>query len=146
MYKYDDGQLDIYSLIKPLEERLHPENRWIVRAKAIPWEELEDKFCDKLYSNIGAPAKPFRIMLGSLLIKQYLRISDAETVRQIQENPYLQYFIGLNEYTYDPVFTPSLFVSFRRRIDQRSMREIRRIVRQATKEKTEPGEEKELDE
>jgi len=134
MYKYDDGQLDIYAFIKPLESMLNMENRWVVRAKAIPWEALEDKYCAKLYSSIGAPAKNFRIMLGSLLIKQYLKISDAETVRQIQENPYLQYFIGLNEFTYDPVFTPSLFVSFRRRIDQKTMREIRKIVRTATKE------------
>ena len=134
MYKYDDGQIDIYSLIKPLEDMLNMENRWVVRAKAIPWEALEDQFCPKLYSGIGAPAKPFRVMLGALLIKQYLKISDAETVRQIQENPYLQYFIGMNEYDYTPVFTPSLFVSFRRRIDQKSMREIRRIVRAATKE------------
>ncbi len=132
MYKYDDGQLDIFSLIKPLEDKLHKDNRWVVRANAIPWQELEDKFCGILYSNLGAPAKPFRVMLGSLLIKQYLKISDAETVRQIQENPYLQYFIGLSEYTYTPVFTPSLFVSFRRRIDQKTMREIRRIVKAST--------------
>ncbi len=132
MYRFDDGQIDIFSLIKPLEDKLQMDNRWVRRADAIPWQELEEKFCSLLYSNLGAPAKPFRVMLGSLLIKQYLKLSDAETVRQIQENPYLQYFIGYNEYTYTPVFTPSLFVSFRRRIPDKAMREIRRIVKEAT--------------
>ena len=41
MYKLPDGQLDIYTLIHPLEDMLDPENRWVVRAGAMPWEELE---------------------------------------------------------------------------------------------------------
>jgi hypothetical protein len=32
--------------------------------------------------------------LGALIIKEKLGISDRETVEQIRENPYLQYFIG----------------------------------------------------
>ena len=43
---------------------------------------------------MGAPAKSFRMALAALIIKEKLRISDRETVEQIQENPYLQYFIG----------------------------------------------------
>ncbi len=31
--------------------------------------------------------------------KERLGSSDEETVEQIRENPYLQYFLGLNEYT-----------------------------------------------
>jgi hypothetical protein len=38
--------------------------------------------------------------LGALIIKEKLGISDRETVEQIKENPYyLQYFIGLGEYS-----------------------------------------------
>jgi hypothetical protein len=35
--------------------------------------------------------------LGALIIKDKLGISDRETVEQIKKNPYLQYFIGLEE-------------------------------------------------
>ena len=37
--------------------------------------------------------------LGSLIIKERLGISDRETVEQIKENPYLQYFIGQTHYS-----------------------------------------------
>ncbi|WP_348225739.1 transposase [Nitrosomonas sp. Is79A3] len=33
--------------------------------------------------------------IGAVIIKHKLSISDEETVEQIRENPYLQYFIGL---------------------------------------------------
>ncbi len=78
---------------------LDPENRWVVRARAMPWEELERVLSAKLYSSRGAPAKPLRMMLGAMMIGDHLKCSDAETVRQIQESPYMQYFVGLNEFT-----------------------------------------------
>jgi hypothetical protein len=47
---------------------------------------------------MGAPGKLFRMALGALIIKEKLGTSDRETVEQIQENPYLQYFIGMTEF------------------------------------------------
>ena len=32
MYKLPDGQLDIFTLIHPLEDMLDPLNRWVLRA------------------------------------------------------------------------------------------------------------------
>jgi hypothetical protein len=37
--------------------------------------------------------------LGALIIKARLGTSDEETVEQIRENPYLQHFLGLSEYS-----------------------------------------------
>ena len=53
--------------------------------------------------------------LGALIIKEKCGYSDIETVEQIKENPYLQYFIGLKEYKYEAPFDPSLMVHFRKR-------------------------------
>ena len=61
----------------------------------------------------GAPALPFRMALGSLIIKEKLGISDWETVEQIKENPYLQYFIGIKSYSNEAPFDPSMLVHFR---------------------------------
>jgi len=36
--------------------------------------------------------------LGAILIPKKLNCTDHETVEQIRENPYLQYFIGIQEY------------------------------------------------
>jgi IS5 family transposase len=65
---------------------------------------------------MGAPAKTFRIALGALIIQERLGISDRETVEQIRENPYLQYFIGLTNYQIEAPFDASMMVYFRKRI------------------------------
>ena len=43
-------------------------------------------------------------------------MSDEETVLQIQENPYLQYFVGLCSYKDEPLFTARLLVEIRKRM------------------------------
>ncbi len=58
----------------------------------------------------------FRMALGALIIKEKLGISDRETVEQIRENPYLQYFIGQSTYSNELPFDPSILVHFRQRI------------------------------
>lgn len=73
---------------------------------------------------MGAPAKPFRMALGALIIKERLGISDRETVEQIRENPYLQYFLGLTSYQEEAPFEASILVHLEaknnRKISQQS--------------------------
>lgn len=57
-----------------------------------------------------------RLIIGSLLIKHKMNLSDEETILAIQENPYMQYFVGLSEFTDRPVFDPTLFVTIRKRL------------------------------
>jgi hypothetical protein len=45
-------------------------------------------------------------------------MSDEETVAQTQENPYLQYFVGLTGYQMQAPFAPSLFVEIRKQMRQ----------------------------
>ncbi len=85
-------------------------------AQLIPWSEFEAEYAENFASSIGAPAKSFRIALGALIIKEKLGTSDRETVEQIRENPYLQYFIGLSFYSNEIPFDASLLVHFRQRI------------------------------
>ncbi len=55
---------------------------------------------------MGTPAKPFRMALTALIIKEKLGTSDLKTVEQIKENPYLQYFIGLSSYSNEASLDP----------------------------------------
>ena len=64
-------------------------------AELIPWNELEDYYAAQFCKGFGAPAKPFRMALGALMIKARLKLTDEELVEQINENPYHQFFIGL---------------------------------------------------
>ena len=78
--------------------RLSQENRWVILAGMIPWSEFEKDYAQNFTEKMGALAKPFRMALGSLIIKEKLGISDQETLEQIRKNPYIQYFIGLKSY------------------------------------------------
>ena len=76
-------------------------------AQIIPWSEFESEYAANFPAAHGAPAKSFRMALGALIIKEKLGISDRETVEQIRENPYLQYFIGQSSYSNELPFDPS---------------------------------------
>ncbi len=112
----------------PSEWKPKEENRWVIMSKIIPWEEFEEEYAKQFSENKGATAKPFRMALGSLIIKEILRISDRETVEQIKENPYLQYFIGLEVYENEEAFDASLLVHFRQRIGMDLVNQINKAM------------------
>ncbi len=91
-------------------------NRWVIMAKIIPWSDFEEEYAQNFTCSTGAPAKSFRMALGALIIKERLGTSDAETVEQIRENPYIQYFLGLSGYSNESPFDSSMLVHFRKRI------------------------------
>jgi transposase, IS5 family len=123
----------------PFEASLAVDNRWVMMAKLIPWEEFEEQYAQNFSPEMGAPAKSFRMALGALIIKEKLGISDRETVEQIRENPYLQHFIGLERYQNEAPFDSSMLVHFRQRIGGDLVNQLnRKIVANIEK-----GEEKE---
>lgn len=111
------GQLSFENFHLPFGGKLSGENRWIKLADLIPWESFESEYAEKFSQRQGAPAKTFRMALGALIIKEKLGTSDEETVEQIRENPYLQYFLVLSEYTDKAPFEASMIVHFRQRLN-----------------------------
>ncbi len=108
--------------------KLAADNRWVQLAQLIPWSEFEQEYAQNFGTEMGPPAKSFRLALGALIIKEKLGISDRETVEQIQENPYLQYFIGQSSYSNEVPFDPSLLVHFRQRISAELVNKVNRAV------------------
>ena len=114
----DEKQINIEDFYLPFGGHLDEENRWVIPSKNIPWIELEDDYKKKLSgSELGAPAKSFRMALGALIIKEKLQISDREVVEQIRETPYLLYFIGMEGYKDQEPFDTSMMVHYRKRLD-----------------------------
>lgn len=143
MYKMDDKrQLDLENFYLPFGGHLNPGNRWVRLAKLIPWAELEEKYSQNFCEDNGAPAKPFRMALGSLLIKEKLDITDRETVEQIKENHYLQYLIGMESYSDEAPFDASLMVHFRKRITDEIINEINELIHRNSIKKNEKADEK----
>nr|WP_226883633.1 IS5 family transposase [Allocoleopsis franciscana] len=121
----------------PFEGKLSQDNRWVIMANLIPWDEFEEEYAKIFSIDMGAPALPFRMALGSLIIKERLGISDRETVEQIKENPYLQYFIGRKHYSNEAPYDASLLVRFRERINVDLVNQINQRMVKKIQEETE---------
>lgn len=141
MYRRPCIQMVIEDFILPFEGKLNANNRWVQLAKVIPWSEIEKKYADLFPSDTGTVAKPLRMALGALLIKERCGFTDRETVEQITENPYLQYFIGLERFQTEPPFDPSLMVHFRKRLDKEIMLKVNEMICRSEKEHDRQNEE-----
>ena len=133
MYRKEDShQLQFADFYLPFGGRLRRDNRWVILAQQIPWPDIEKAYGQQFCEDNGAMAKSARIALGALIIKERLGATDRETVEQIRENPYLQYFLGLSEYTDEELFHPSMMTHFRKRFDQDTLAQINeRIIAKA---------------
>lgn len=132
-------QLVIEGFESPFEKSLNPNNRWVRLAKLLPWDELASiyrkHFPEKL---TGRPSLSPRLVLGAIIIKHMCNLDDRETVDQISENIYMQYFLGYSSFSDTPPFDPSLFVEFRKRLGLTQINAINerilKIKRNADKE------------
>ena len=109
----------------PFDRELNPSNRWIVLSRLIPWDELCNVYWKQVgRSKVGREALSPRIILGSLIIKYLCKLDDRETVDQISENIYIQYFLGYPSFTNDKPFDASLFVDLRKRLGMEAINAI----------------------
>lgn len=140
MYRKRLNQPEFEDFYLPFGGKLRSDNRWVRLAKLIPWAEFEDAYSESFSgSGRGAPAKSVRVALGALIIKERLGTSDAETVEQIAENPYLQYFLGHEEYRDEVPFDSSMFVHFRKRFSEQALSEINDSIVQRSRNAQEPS-------
>lgn len=113
---HSQNQLTIEGFESPFERTMDKNNRWVKLSACIPWDELADAYYQSFNTKTGRPAKDSRLVIGAVIIKHKLKLSDEETVAQIQENPYLQYFCGLKGFSIKAPFAPSLLVEIRKRM------------------------------
>jgi hypothetical protein len=128
MYFKDDKQISLFHFGQSAGLTLDPENRWVKMAHGANWDRIEEKYCHIYCQDNGAPAKPIRLAICSLLIKQIESFADEKLVLHIQENPYMQYFCGIKEFSKDLPFVPSLLVEFRKRFNDDVIREINEML------------------
>ena len=110
------NQLTIEEFKTPFEINLDKQNRWVKFANIIPWDDLARIYYQNMSKDMGAPSIDARIVIGAMIIKHKLGLDDRETIETIKENPYIQYFLGLSQYTYEDVFDRSLFTTLRYRL------------------------------
>ncbi len=129
MIKYiPAAQLTLEGFHTPFDNKLSTSNRWVVMAGVIPWDKLAGVYYGHMASSTGAPTLSARMGIGAVIIKHILDIDDREVVQQIQENIYLQYFVGLSSFQIEPAFDPSLLVVIRKRLGKTMMDQFNELI------------------
>ena len=128
----------------PFDQHLDKNNRWVKLAKLIPWDSIVNIYLSKLKNQkLGADSINPRVAIGAMIIKHMNDFSDRETVLQIQENVYMQYFIGYSSFSNQTPFDASLFVEFRNRLGLEDINKINekivKIYQQSMDESSEDG-------
>jgi len=121
-------QLSLTGFETFFERELDKNNRWVKLAGTIPWDKLSEAYYKNLSSGQGRPAKKARLVIGAVIIKHKLTLSDEETLQQIQENPYLQYFVGFSGFQTKQPFAPSLFVEIRKRMGDETFERFEQAI------------------
>jgi len=98
-----------------LDDFINIKHELVILADRIPWKEFENEFAC-LYSNTGTPAKPIRMMVGLLILKQVYDLGDETLIPAWVQNPYFQYFCGEAYFQWEPPCDPSDLSYFRKRI------------------------------
>lgn len=122
------NQLTIVGFETPFDQALTSENRWVKLSKLLPWDKITTQYNKQFESTEGRQPLNGRIVIGAVNIKHMLKLSDRETVQQIQENVFMQYFLGYSSFTNEASFDVSLFVDIRQRLTLEVMNSINEIV------------------
>jgi IS5 family transposase len=120
----DPSQLSL--LPQRLEDLVNPGHSLYKLSKRIPWDELEKHFSG-LYHHSGRPAKPIRLMVSLLILKQLYDLSDESIVERWVENPYYQFFSGETVFRWEFPCHPTDLVYFRKRIGEEGVEKIFKV-------------------
>ncbi len=123
-------------------EYLSKQNRWVKLSDALDWNDIEKRYNERLNNQqCGAGNKPAQMVIGAMIVKHMTRLSDEETIMAIQENPFMQYLVGLKYFRETRIFTPELFVTLRKRVDETFFNDILASMHRECIRKSESGSE-----
>jgi hypothetical protein len=92
----------------------------------MPWEMVEGIYADKIKNEKtdGRPPVSARIAFGALHIKATEHFTNEKTLKNITENPYMQYFLGFKSFQTSPPFDLSMMVYFGKRFTAEDIAKI----------------------
>ena len=113
-------------LLPSLKEQLDPNHPIYQLNERINWSVIEEDF-KKLYSHTGRPAKPVRLMVSLLLLKQLEDLSDEQVIRRWVDIPYWQYLSGETHFQWKPPAASSDLTHFRKRIGKKGAERLLKL-------------------
>jgi hypothetical protein len=122
------NQLTLAGFETPFAQKLTTENRWVKMANAIPWDKIVGHYDNLFKSEEGRPPISGRVILGAMMIKHIESLTDRGTIQHIQENMFMQYFLGYSSFTNEAPFSDTLFVEIRKRLSLELLSKINDII------------------
>lgn len=104
------------SFFQSLEDQLNRQHPLFLLANKIDWSVFEAAFSKHYSAKMGKPAKPIRLMVSLLILKQLRNHSDENLVVAWSENLYYQYFGGMQQFIPKEPCSSTELVEFRKRI------------------------------
>jgi transposase, IS5 family len=104
------------SFFPSLEEQLNRQHPLYLLANTIDWAVFGTAFSKHYSAKMGKPAKPIRLMVSLLILKQLRNHSDENLVVAWSENLYYQYFGGQQYFVPAEPCSSTELVEFRKRI------------------------------
>ena len=119
--KQKDPTNDLF--LQRLDFMCDPRQALVKLAEVLPWDYFEKEF-EGLYSEEGRPAKPIRLMVGVLLLKQLENLSDERVCEAWRRDPYMQYFCGEEFFRWNQPCDPTDLIYFRKRLGEEGVEKI----------------------
>ncbi len=110
------GQDDLFR--SRLDQIIDMRHELVRIAALIAWPLLDQKLGDMYTDGPGQPPLPTRLMAGASILKHTFDLSDEELVRRWVENPYYQYFCGMEFFCHEAPFDPSSLSRWRTRMGE----------------------------
>ena len=93
-------------------------------ADSINWDFFNKEFGDLYSDRAGRPPLSTRLMVGIHYLKHAFNFSDEDACREFKENPYWQYFCGLEFFEHELPFDRSSMTRWRNRLGPEKMERL----------------------
>ena len=122
------NQLTLVGFETPFVQQLNKNNRWVKMSQAIPWDKIVPYYDQLFSSSEGREPISGRVIIGALIIKHIEGLTDRATIQHIEENMFMQYFLGYSSFTNEAPFTAPLFVAIRKRMSLELISKISDVI------------------
>ncbi len=118
-----ESQRQMHVFETTLEALLDPRDELLQFSESCDWAWYEREL-SRFYTDSGRPAKPVRLMISLLWLKKFSGKSDEELMEHWRQNPYWQYFSGMDVFQWKAPCVPSELSHFRKRIGPDMLKRI----------------------
>lgn len=113
------AQLDLFRA--RLDQLLDMNHKWVRLAQLIDWDDVRQRFGVPISPKGGHPPLGARLMIGALIIKYTDSLSDEALCERWVENPYYQYFCGMDFFQHTCPFERCSLSRWRKRLGQEEL-------------------------